>query len=105
MRTERSRAVNLAVLLVVLAALASLLEGPAVWLGALIVGGRAPLAPFPLPPRGRPAGRADRVAGDARRGGHGARRDGPSGRRRPGPGAHRSGRGRAAGGGAAPARA
>src|SRR3990172_6778432 len=50
MRTERSRAVNLAVLLVVLAALASLLEGPAVWLGALIVGAAARPPALPLPP-------------------------------------------------------
>src|SRR3970040_552407 len=48
MRTERSRAVNLAVLLVVLAALASLLEGPAVWLGALIVGAAAAFGAFAL---------------------------------------------------------
>jgi len=58
MRTERSRAVNLAVLLVVLAALASLLEGPAVWLGALIVGAAAAFGAFhflaEVDPRGVP---------------------------------------------------
>src|SRR3972149_5012235 len=57
-RPDRSRAVNLAVLLVVLAALASLLEGPAVWLGALIVGAAAAFGAFhflaEVDPRGVP---------------------------------------------------
>src|SRR3970040_1527513 len=56
MRTERSRAVNLAVLLVVLAALASLLEGPAVWLGALIVGAAAAFGAFHFLAEGDPRG-------------------------------------------------
>lgn len=58
MRTERSRAVNLAVLLVLLAAVASLLEGPAVWLGAIIVGATTAFCAFlflaDLDPRGVP---------------------------------------------------
>ena len=58
MRTERQRTANLAVLLVILAGVAALLQGPAFWIGQLVVAAATAFGAFhylaDLDPRGVP---------------------------------------------------
>ena len=58
MRTERQRTANLAVLLVIVAGVTALLQGPALWIGQLIVAAATAFGAFhylaDLDPRGVP---------------------------------------------------